>query len=305
MIGLEKLWFVKYNKKSSNNKKNNLKKIKGNAKDHISNQIKNFDKKINKKMKKIEEIEEKYDSIDYKELEKLYSEKKKLDSKKKKANEVFNTKKIENKKKKKIVPKIILNTKGWYQKYYWWYTKNGFLVVGGRNATDNEKLVKTYLKDNDYYFHTDDAGSGSFIMITENKEPNILDLDETAEGVLALSNQWNSSFSSGDVFYVKGNQVSKTPPSGEYVSKGSFMIYGTKEYIRVDRCELGYAIYNNQLMLAPYRIINRLEGGKIKLKPRPNIKKMRGKIISNAIKKKLNVELNDDIRLFNKPSYIF
>ena len=305
MVGLEKLWDIKYTKKSLNLKKN-VKNNKKTAKDHIGSQIKNFDKKISKKIKKIEEIENNFESIDYKELEKLYSDKKKLDNKKKRAKEVFDkTKKVEIKKKKKVIPKIKLNTKGWYHKYYWWYTKNGFLVVGGRNATDNEKLVKTYLEDNDYYFHTDDAGSGSFIMKTEKKEPNILDLDETAEGVLALSNQWNSSFSSGDVFYVKGNQVSKTPPAGEYVSKGSFMIYGKKEYIKVDRCELGYGIYKNQLMLAPYRIISRLKGEKIKLKPRSDIKKMRGKIISNAIKKRFNVELNDDISLFNKPSYIF
>ena len=96
------------------------------------------------------------------------------------------------------------------------------------------------MNDNDLYFHTDDPGSGSFIMFTSNikdfdsnKNNYMIDIDETAEGVLAFSSQWNTSCPTGEVFYVKGNQVSKTPPSGEYIGKGSFMIYGKKEFIKV------------------------------------------------------------------------
>ena len=70
-------------------------------------------------------------------------------------------------------------------------------------------------------------------MFTENKEPDAIDIDETAEGVLSLSNQWNTSCPTGNVFYVKGNQVSKSAPSGEFIGKGSFMIYGKKEFVKV------------------------------------------------------------------------
>ena len=150
------------------------------------------------------------------------------------------------------------------------------------------------------YFHSEDPGSGSFILFTENNTPDFSDIDETAEGVLALSTYWGLS-SSGDVFYVKGSQVTKTAPSGEYVGKGSFMTYGKKEIIKINGITLGYCIYDNKLMLAPFRIISRINSKNVKLKPRTDIKKMKGRVISNALKKNLNIELNDDLYIFNKP----
>lgn len=294
---LSALWSVKYNKKQIKKEKIKKKKNKFSVKDNVQNQINKFTKKINNKDIEIADIENS-ENIDYKKLGKLYSEKKKIKSKLKKA-EVVSVKKIKNKKKFQIEEKTILITSNWYQKYHWWYTKNGFLVVGGKNVDDNEKLVKTYLKDTDYYFHTDEAGSGSFILITENKEPSDIDFDETAEGVLAFSTQWKSSYTSGEVYYVLGNQVSKTPNTGEYVTKGSFIVRGKRNYIKVTGCTLGYGLYKNQLMLAPYRIINRLEGGKVKIKP--SNKRTKGKVMSNLIKRKLNVILNENISLFNKP----
>ena len=294
---LSALWSVKYNKKQIKKEKIKKKKNKFSVKDNVQNQIKKFIKKISNKDIEIADIENS-ENIDYKKLEKLYSEKKKIKSKLKKAENV-SIKKIKVKNKFQVQEKTILITSNWYQKYHWWYTKNGFLVVGGKNVDDNEKLVKTYLKDTDYYFHTDEAGSGSFILITDGKIPNDIDFDETAEGVLAFSTQWNSSYTSGEVYYVLGNQVSKTPNTGEYVTKGSFIVRGKRNYIKVTGCTLGYGLYENQLMLAPYRIINRLEGGKVKIKP--SSKRTKGKIMSNLIKRKLNVILNENISLFNKP----
>lgn len=82
------------------------------------------------------------------------------------------------------------------------------------------------------------------------------------------------------------------------------MIYGKKEFVKVVSCTLGYGIYENKLMLAPYRIVNRCKGKSVKLKPRYDIKKMKGKLITAALKKTLNIELNDDMYIFNKPSQI-
>lgn len=299
---LSKLWELKYEKKEIKiiNKKKNKKKS---VKYHIDNQIKNFNKKIDKKMKQIENLENvSYESIDHKQLKKLYTEKKKIDNKLKKAAKIVIPNKTDEQSKNKN-KKITLVTTNWYQKYHWWYTKNNFLVVGGKNVDDNEKIVKTYLKNDDYYFHTDEAGSGSFVLITEKRKPEDIDFDETAEGVLALSTQWNSSYTSGKVYYVKGDQVSKTPNSGEYVTKGSFIIRGKRNYIKVTGCILGYGLYNNnQLMLAPYRIINKLKSGKVKIKP--SSKKTKGKVMIELIKKKLNVDLPNSISLFNKPCSI-
>ena len=307
------LWSIKCTKKTVKNEVKKEKKKKNTAEDSIQKQIDNFAQKIDNKFKLIHELEEvdynsaDFTGVDYTSIRKIHQERKVINKKLKGAEIVLDEKSKQTEKKKAIViktEKIKLETHHWYQKYHWWYTKNKFLVVGGKNATDNEKLVKSYLNDNDYYFHSEDPGSGSFIMFTENRIPDFTDIDETSEGVLALSAQWNSSYSAGDVFYVKGSQVSKTPPTGEYVGKGSFMIYGKKDSVKVASCTLGYGIYENQLMLAPYRVICRNGNKHIKLKPRNDIKKMKGKMITNALKKTFNIEISDDLYIFNKPSQI-
>mgnify|MGYP001181355893 CR=1 FL=1 len=302
---MEALW------KSRQDSKNNIKvgkkekknKKKFSIEDNINNQISGFNNKINKKLEEVEKLESvDYNEIDYKKLEEIHNNRKLMVKKMENAELALEEKqksKLKEDRKPKVEKTKLFNNQ-WYQKYHWWYTKNNFLVVGGRNATDNEKLVKTYLGDNDLYFHSEDPGSGSFILFTENNTPDFSDIDETAEGVLALSTYWGLS-SSGDVFYVKGSQVTKTAPSGEYVGKGSFMTYGKKEIIKINGITLGYCIYDNKLMLAPFRIISRINGKNVKLKPRTDIKKMKGRIISNALKKNLNIELNDDLYIFNKP----
>ncbi len=305
---MEALWFARQNIKSNvkEAKKERKSKNKFSIEDNIGNQIKSFDGKINKKLIEIEKLEDvEYNLIDYKQLEEIHKNRKviakKMDNAVLALESKIKSKEKEDKKPK--IEKIKLITNQWYQKYHWWYTKNNFLVVGGRSASDNEKLVKSYLGDNDLYFHSEDPGSGSFILFTENKIPDYSDIDETAEGVLALSTYWGLT-SNGEVFYVKGNQVTKSAPSGEYVGKGSFMTYGKKEIIKVTGITLGYGVYDNKLMLAPYRIISRLTKQNVKLKPRTDIKKMKGKIISTALKKNLNIELNDELYIFNKPSTV-
>jgi hypothetical protein len=39
-------------------------------------------------------------------------------------------------------------------------------------------------------------------------------------------------FGAVDVYWVHPRQVSKSPPSGQYLKKGSFMIRGAKNYLR-------------------------------------------------------------------------
>ena len=312
---LAELWTMKQNNKLvvKDVKQSKKRKNKNTVEDNIRNQITGFTSKIDKKLDEISKLEdidylaETVEEVDYTKIGKLHTERKVINKKLLKADVVLEAaSKLSEQKTIKIAKqeKIKLVTHNWYQKYHWWYTKNGFLVVGGKSASDNEKLVKSHLNDNDLYFHSEDPGSGSFIMFTENRTPDFTDIDETAEGVLALSCQWSLSHASGDVFYVKGNQVSKTPPTGEYVGKGSFMIYGKKDFVKVSSYTLGYGLYDNKLMLAPFRIVCRTGTKHIKLKPRTDIKKMKGKILNSALKKVFNIELTEDMSIFNKPCTI-
>ena len=307
LIGSKEIWEQTYSLKTEKIKTE--KKEKKTPFQNVQNQVYKLSENLHKKEKKINDyFVENIDDLNYKEIEKMQKEKKLL-KKKLKGAEIHLTKmtdrKIVEKKEKNICQeKIVLKNDKWYHHYHWWRTKNNFLVVGGKSATDNETLVKHYLKDSDYYFHTEDMGSGSFILFTEGRQPDVIDFVETAEGVLSLSKYWNET-KTGKVFHVLGSQVSKTPPTGMSLTKGSFMIYGKKEFTNVQQTILGYVLTKDkELMLAPYRIIEKYNGKKIKLLPKPNVKKMKGKYLMEKLQNDLTIAPKSIINIFSKPCLI-
>ena len=59
--------------------------------------------------------------------------------------------------------------------------------------------------------------------------------------VMCNSKAWNVN-SPDKCWWVYPNQVSKTPPTGQYVSKGSFIITGKKNYLSLPRLEMGITL---------------------------------------------------------------
>src|SRR3989344_4664974 len=51
----------------------------------------------------------------------------------------------------------------WYEKFRWFFSSEGFLVIGGRDATSNEVIIKKHTESDDLVFHTDMAGSPFFV----------------------------------------------------------------------------------------------------------------------------------------------
>ncbi|HDI03158.1 MAG TPA: DUF814 domain-containing protein, partial [Candidatus Pacearchaeota archaeon] len=49
--------------------------------------------------------------------------------------------------------------KEWYEKFRWFFTSSGKLVIGGKNAEQNEKIINEMLEDNDVVLHTKARGS--------------------------------------------------------------------------------------------------------------------------------------------------
>ena len=52
-------------------------------------------------------------------------------------------------------------------------------------------------------------------------------------------------------------------------------------------------------------IIQRMKGSTIKITPKPNVKKMKGKIISDLLKKKLKIDIKNIPYIFSKPCHLF
>ncbi|MDI6826671.1 MAG: NFACT family protein [Candidatus Aenigmarchaeota archaeon] len=116
----------------------------------------------------------------------------------------------------------------WYDKFRWFISSDGFLVVAGKDAKTNEQLIRKYMKPNDLVFHTDITGS-PFVLIKnpDEKIPSQTIL-EAAEFCGSYSKAWKVGISAVDVYYIKPDQVKKEGG----LPTGSFMICGKREWIR-------------------------------------------------------------------------
>ncbi|MHA1291157.1 MAG: ribosome rescue protein RqcH [Promethearchaeota archaeon] len=133
--------------------------------------------------------------------------------------------------------------KKWFEKFRWFKSSNGFLVIGGRDASSNEIIFKKYLDMNDLVFHTTFPGSPlTVIKNPDNKQIPKTTIQETASFVASYSRAWKETWGYVDIFYVNANQVSKTPPTGEYLAKGSFMITGKRNIVKNAKIELAIGL---------------------------------------------------------------
>jgi predicted ribosome quality control (RQC) complex YloA/Tae2 family protein len=129
-------------------------------------------------------------------------------------------------------PPVKKRKREWYEKFRWFYSSDNILVVGGRDAATNEILIKRHVEPQDIVFHADIAGSPFALVKTGGTPPPDQTLKETAQFTASYSRAWREGLAALDVYWVRPEQVSKTPPSGEYLPHGSFMIYGNKNYVR-------------------------------------------------------------------------
>lgn len=143
--------------------------------------------------------------------------------------------------------KKIVREKKWYERFRWFYSSDRFLVVGGKDSTSNEILIKKHLEKNDLVFHADVHGAPFFVVKNpENAGIPERTKEETAQISGVYSSAWKSGIGSTDVYYVHPEQISKTPPSGEYIAKGAFMIYGKKEWFRGVKLEITIGLKINE-----------------------------------------------------------
>ncbi|BAA80611.1 conserved hypothetical protein [Aeropyrum pernix K1] len=119
----------------------------------------------------------------------------------------------------------------WFEKYHWTITRNGFLAIGGRDAGQNESVVKRYLGDDDIFLHADIHGAPATVLLTRRLQPGDDDIYDAAVLAAAYSRAWKAGAGGVSVYWVYGSQVSKSPPAGEYLARGAFMVYGKRNYI--------------------------------------------------------------------------
>ncbi|GFO00472.1 nuclear export mediator factor nemf, partial [Plakobranchus ocellatus] len=113
-----------------------------------------------------------------------------------------------------------------FEKFLWFISSENYLVIGGRDQQQNEMVVKKYLHAGDLYVHADLHGASSCIVKNPGGDPvPPKTLNEAGTMAICNSAAWDSKVVTS-AWWVYHDQVSKTAPSGEYLSTGSFMIRG-------------------------------------------------------------------------------
>ena len=127
-------------------------------------------------------------------------------------------------------PKVRGTKAMWFDAYRWCLSSEGRLILGGRDARSNDRLVKKHLKEGDRYAHADLHGAPSTV-VKEGAKAGDATLREACEFALAYSKAWSAGLAGGSAYWVLPEQVSKQAESGEFLPRGAFVIRGKRNYV--------------------------------------------------------------------------
>ncbi|XP_022219389.2 nuclear export mediator factor NEMF homolog [Drosophila obscura] len=130
----------------------------------------------------------------------------------------------------------------WFEKFYWFISSENFLVIGGRDAQQNELIVKRYMRPKDIYVHAEIQGASSVVIRnTTGEDIPPKTLVEAGSMAISYSVAWDAKVVTNS-YWVTSEQVSKTAPTGEYLATGSFMIRGKKNFLPSCHLTMGLSL---------------------------------------------------------------
>ncbi|PWA68069.1 zinc knuckle CCHC-type [Artemisia annua] len=131
----------------------------------------------------------------------------------------------------------------WFEKFNWFISSENYLVISGRDAQQNEMIVKRYMSKGDLYVHAELHGASSTVIKNHKPDNPVppLTLNQAGSFTVCHSQAWNSKIVTS-AWWVYPQQVSKTAPTGEYLTVGSFMIRGKKNFLPPHPLIMGFGI---------------------------------------------------------------
>ncbi|KAI1501859.1 fibronectin-binding protein A N-terminus-domain-containing protein [Biscogniauxia marginata] len=161
----------------------------------------------------------------------------------------------------------------WFEKFNWFISTDGYLVLGGKDAQQNEMIYRRYLKKGDIYVHADLHGAPSVVI---KNNPNTPDapippstLSQAGSLAVCASSAWDSK-AAMSAYWVMADQVSKSAPSGEFLPTGSFMIRDKKNFLPAAQLILGFGLmFKVSEESKPKHVKHRLYDGVVGTEPAP------------------------------------
>jgi predicted ribosome quality control (RQC) complex YloA/Tae2 family protein len=184
--------------------------------------------------------------------------------------------------------------KEWYEKFHWFFTSDSHLVIGGRDAKQNENLNSTYFEDKDLFFHADIFGAAVNIMKDGVSAGEDI-LSEVSQFAAIYSSAWKEGLKSVDVYSVGRDQVSKSTSKGS-LGTGSFLISGERKWYRSVGLALVMFVSDGILNAVPASAFERIKANK---KVGKHVYLAQGKLsksdIAKLIAKRLDYQDVDEI----------
>ena len=133
----------------------------------------------------------------------------------------------------------------WFEKFIFFISSEGYLVLSGKDVHQTEILYAKYLKKGDVYVHADLHGAASVLIKNKRglSQSPIPPTTLTEAGTLAVvtSSAWDSK-AVMSAWWVTADQVSKMSAIGEFLPIGEFAIVGQKRFLPPAQLLLGFGV---------------------------------------------------------------
>ena len=133
----------------------------------------------------------------------------------------------------------------WFEKFVYFISSEGYLVIGAKDLQQSDILYKKHLRRGDVYVHADLQGAIS--VIVKNK-PGMMDspippstLSQAGTLAVATSSAWESK-AVMSAWWVDAEQVSKMGSTSDFLPPGCFNIQKQKNFLPPAQLLLGLGI---------------------------------------------------------------
>jgi predicted ribosome quality control (RQC) complex YloA/Tae2 family protein len=143
---------------------------------------------------------------------------------------------------KKAVFYTEFKKKEWFERYRWFFTSDGLLAIGGRDSSSNSAIIRKQMAKNDKVFHAEIFGSPFFVLKDTPESLPFDSLNEVAQATVCFSRAWREAMYGMSAYWINPDQVKKAAPSGQSLSRGSFVLEGHKNFIKAPNLKLAVGI---------------------------------------------------------------
>lgn len=135
-----------------------------------------------------------------------------------------------------------MQKKSWFERYRWFFTSDGLLAIGGRDSSSNSAIIRKHLAKSDKVFHAEVFGSPFFILKDVPEQIPFDSLNEVAHATVCFSRAWREAMYGMSAYWINPDQVKKAAPSGQFLAKGSFVLEGQKNFVKISDLVLAVGI---------------------------------------------------------------